>query len=56
MGHFTVLGEDAESVRKTAMAARAAIGIRDDEPAQRCRLAMTTAFRPQQQTNKEYAA
>ena len=56
MGHFTVLGEDAESVRKTGMAARAAIGIRDDEPVQRCCLAMATAFRPQQQTNKEYSA
>jgi 5-(carboxyamino)imidazole ribonucleotide synthase len=30
MGHFTVLGEDPEKVRETAMAARAAIGIRDE--------------------------
>lgn len=29
MGHFTVLGEDPEQVHETAMAARAAIGIRD---------------------------
>ena len=30
MGHFTVLGEDPEKVREIAMAARAAIGIRDE--------------------------
>ena len=30
MGHFTVLGEDPEKVYETAMAARAAIGIRDE--------------------------
>lgn len=30
MGHFTVLGEDPEQVRETAMMARAAIGIRDE--------------------------
>lgn len=30
MGHFTVLGDDPEQVRETAMAARAAIGIRDE--------------------------
>jgi 5-(carboxyamino)imidazole ribonucleotide synthase len=30
MGHFTVLGEDPEKVRETAMLARAAIGIRDE--------------------------
>ena len=30
MGHFTVLGEDPEEVRETAMAARAAIGIRGE--------------------------
>ncbi|MDH4235038.1 MAG: 5-(carboxyamino)imidazole ribonucleotide synthase [Gallionella sp.] len=30
MGHFTVLGEDPEQVHKTAMAARAAIGVRDE--------------------------
>ena len=30
MGHFTVLGEYPEKVRETAMAARAAIGIRDE--------------------------
>lgn len=29
MGHFTVLGDDPEKVRETAMAARAAIGITD---------------------------
>ncbi|NMG31834.1 5-(carboxyamino)imidazole ribonucleotide synthase [Aromatoleum evansii] len=31
MGHFTVIGEDAAQVLATAMQARAAIGIRDDE-------------------------
>ena len=30
MGHFTVLGEDMEKVHETAMAARAAIGIRGE--------------------------
>lgn len=30
MGHFTVLGENLDKVRETAMAARAAIGIRDE--------------------------
>lgn len=30
MGHFTVLGEDLEKVHETAMAARAAIGIRGE--------------------------
>jgi 5-(carboxyamino)imidazole ribonucleotide synthase len=30
MGHFTVLGEDPKKVCETAMAARAAIGIRDE--------------------------
>jgi len=30
MGHFTVIGRDPHEVRRTAMAARAAIGIRDD--------------------------
>lgn len=30
MGHFTVLGENLEEARETAMAARAAIGIRDE--------------------------
>jgi 5-(carboxyamino)imidazole ribonucleotide synthase len=30
MGHFTVIGRDPHEVRLTAMAARAAIGIRDD--------------------------
>ena len=30
MGHFTVLGENLETVRKTAITARAAIGIRDE--------------------------
>ncbi len=30
MGHFTVLGEDAARVQETALAARAAIGIRDE--------------------------
>lgn len=30
MGHFTVFGEHPEKVRETAMAARAAIGIRDE--------------------------
>ena len=29
MGHFTVIGENAEAVQKTALAARAAIGIKD---------------------------
>jgi 5-(carboxyamino)imidazole ribonucleotide synthase len=29
MGHFTVIGNDAESVRQTALAARHAIGIQD---------------------------
>lgn len=29
MGHFTVIGDDAEAVQKTALAARAAIGIKD---------------------------
>ena len=32
MGHFTVLGADPEQVYETAMEARAAIGIRDDDP------------------------
>lgn len=30
MGHFTVIGRDPHEVHRTAMAARAAIGIRDD--------------------------
>lgn len=30
MGHFTVTGADADAVRKSALAARHAIGIRDD--------------------------
>jgi 5-(carboxyamino)imidazole ribonucleotide synthase len=29
MGHFTVIGDNAEAVQKTALAARAAIGIKD---------------------------
>jgi 5-(carboxyamino)imidazole ribonucleotide synthase len=29
MGHFTVIGDDAEAVRQTALAARRAIGIKD---------------------------
>ena len=29
MGHFTVIGDNAEQVQKTALAARAAIGIKD---------------------------
>lgn len=29
MGHFTVIGDNAETVQKTALAARAAIGIKD---------------------------
>jgi hypothetical protein len=29
MGHFTVIGADAAEVRAAALAARAAIGIRD---------------------------
>ena len=29
MGHFTVIGDDAEQVQKTALAARTAIGIKD---------------------------
>jgi 5-(carboxyamino)imidazole ribonucleotide synthase len=29
MGHFTVIGEDAAAVQQAALAARAAIGIRD---------------------------
>lgn len=29
MGHFTVIGDDAEAVQKAALAARAAIGIKD---------------------------
>jgi hypothetical protein len=30
MGHFTVIGRDRHEVLLSAMAARAAIGIRDD--------------------------
>lgn len=30
MGHFTVIGDNAEAVQKTALAARAAIGIKDE--------------------------
>jgi 5-(carboxyamino)imidazole ribonucleotide synthase len=30
MGHFTVIGDNAEAVQKAALAARAAIGIRDE--------------------------
>ena len=30
MGHFTVIGEDADAVREAALAARAAIGIKDE--------------------------
>jgi 5-(carboxyamino)imidazole ribonucleotide synthase len=30
MGHFTVIGKDAEAAQKSALAARQAIGIRDD--------------------------
>ena len=30
MGHFTVIGEDSAKVLETALAARAAIGIRDE--------------------------
>ncbi|MCH2220310.1 MAG: 5-(carboxyamino)imidazole ribonucleotide synthase, partial [Dechloromonas sp.] len=29
MGHFTVIGDNAEQVQKAALAARAAIGIKD---------------------------
>jgi 5-(carboxyamino)imidazole ribonucleotide synthase len=29
MGHFTVIGENAEAAQKAALAARAAIGIKD---------------------------
>ena len=30
MGHFTVIGDNAEAVQKAALAARAAIGIKDE--------------------------
>jgi 5-(carboxyamino)imidazole ribonucleotide synthase len=30
MGHFTVIGESPEAVQKAALAARAAIGIKDE--------------------------
>ena len=30
MGHFTLLGTDLATLRETAMAARAALGIRDE--------------------------
>jgi hypothetical protein len=30
MGHFTVIGSDAQQVQKSALAARQLIGIRDE--------------------------
>jgi len=30
MGHFTVIGDDADAVLAKALAARAAIGVRDE--------------------------